>query len=64
VLGQTVTETGDDVNKDHTSVLHAIDKINGYYIVGDQQYLVKKIEHLKKLIQDEIKIIESTSTGT
>jgi chromosomal replication initiation ATPase DnaA len=47
---ENLKEIGQQLNRDHTSIIHAMAVINGYYDVGDS--LVTKIENVKKQYND------------
>ena len=55
-LKQSLVETGKDCNRDHTTVIAAVEKIKGYYEVGDQ--IVTRIENLKTKINNEIETLQ------
>lgn len=48
-FGFSQTEAGEDVNRDHTSALNAIKKIDGFLAVGDKNETVENLKRLTKL---------------
>ena len=52
VAKYTLTDVARDLNRDHTSVVHACKKVNGFYEVGDP--LVTAIENIKKMLPEGI----------
>ncbi len=49
-LLENVVDIGRQLNRDHTSILHALNAIKGYYDVKDE--IVTKIENVKKQYND------------
>lgn len=58
IVGISTVETGNDLFRDHTTVIHAVTKIRGYYKMSDQQHLINRIEFLKLQIEAEIQTIK------
>ena len=56
-LKQSSIETGADCYKDHSTVLNAVHKINGFLFTNDP--VAGKIINLKKIIQNEIEAIQN-----
>ena len=50
VLGYTLDRCGYEINRDHTSVMYAVQKIHGFYKVGD--YSIENVELIKNKMME------------
>lgn len=55
-LKYSSSETGDDCLRDHSTVLAAVQKINGFYDIGDD--MTQKLNHIKNRVDNVLKTLQ------